>query len=310
MLKQPCRIFTIALIALVALYFAVFLTAVSDTQFIKTSFITPFRDNQKEPPNISQTASRHPLPNIVQDIVSYGDGDRFPVHIVRFYRHPPNNSHSFCWTECVSVLSILLYVQPSKIYIHTNYPEFWPFDACNMINNYSLVNFISTPLRLVINGRRIAEIQHEADTAKQTLLNDWKTGKWECLLSREDQWMNSGFIACRKGHTFIQEILARYWNDYRDEWLYNSGKVPYEIYNTNFDRYRLALYVDGQMATHNRFYSGSIRYREIPAWHSFYHSCEDNATNTVQLAVNSTFWEMLHFVLREGEKAFQTSGST
>ncbi|XP_055340600.1 uncharacterized protein LOC129589770 isoform X2 [Paramacrobiotus metropolitanus] len=264
----------------------------------------------------------NPLPDITNDLVKPETADYLPVHIVRFYETPPSgDSHSFCWTECISLLSVLLYVRPSAIYIHTNHPDYWPLGRCYMITDYSKFQLIYRRRRLVAHGRSIKPVAHEADMMKYSVvykyggivmdidvfhlpkMTQWRDGKYECLLTREDRFMNSGFIACHKGHPYIRDILIRYRDDYRDGWLYNSGIVPWEIYN-KIPEYNTTLYVDRQMGNHSSSYRGPIRYKEIPAWHSYFHGCKENEENTIQQAVNSTFWEMLHFIAAEGYKAF------
>ncbi|XP_055349110.1 uncharacterized protein LOC129595992 [Paramacrobiotus metropolitanus] len=283
-----------------------------------------FQDVEEYP--LTEPLIVNPLPNIINDVVLPQNDTFLPVHLVRFYFGLPHgDSHSFCWIDCISILSIMLYVKPSKIYIHTNYPDYWPFGRCDMITDWSLIQLVYTRQRFHLSGRRITFYKHEADVTKYSvayqyggivqdsdvfhlpkmveLLRDWKNKKYQCLLTREDHFMNSGFIACPKGHPYTHDVLLRYRDDYRDPpVLYNSADVPWEIYNKNKD-YQKNFFVDYQMGNHSWDYKGPIRYKEIPAWHAYWHGCDENEKNTVQLAKNSTYWEMLHFILAEGRKA-------
>ncbi|XP_055352997.1 uncharacterized protein LOC129598935 [Paramacrobiotus metropolitanus] len=222
---------------------------------------------------------------------------------------------------------------PAKIYLHTNYPDHWPFAGCYMITNYSVIEIVYTRQRFTLNGRRIENIFHEADFVKynvvyryggmasdldvfylpqiRSLVKEWRDGKYDCLLSREDRIMNSGFFACRKGHPYIRDVLKRYRYDYQTAWLHNSGSVPLEIYSKN-ELYHKTLYVDTQMSNHSKYYTGPVPYKNIPAWHYYDHGCEGTESSTRNKAVNSSFWEMLHFIQAEAWQVFRfaTSPST
>ncbi|XP_055350172.1 uncharacterized protein LOC129596823 [Paramacrobiotus metropolitanus] len=241
----------------------------------------------------------NPLPEITNDLVKPETVGYLPVHIVRFYRTVPSgDSHSFCWTECISLLSVLLYVRPSVIYIHTNYPDYWPLGRCYMITDYSKIRLIYRRRRMVAHGRPIKRVPHEADMVKYSvaykyggivmdidvfylpkmmplLKKKWRDGKYECLLTREDRVMNSGFIACHKGHPYIRDTLIRYRDDYRDSWLYNSGSVPWEVYNKT-PEYKTKLYVDHQMGNHSNTYRGPIRRGRLRGLPLFDYAEKDN----------------------------------
>ncbi|XP_055332339.1 uncharacterized protein LOC129584247 [Paramacrobiotus metropolitanus] len=280
----------------------------------------------------AETNTDNPVPDVLKTAIVSEQGNEFPVHIVRLYKDPPSaDFHGLCWTQCLSIASVILFVKPAKIYIHTNYPDYWPFTNCYMITNYSMIEIIYTRQRFTLNGRRLDNIFHEADVVKynavyeyggmvtdldvfylpkiNALVKEWREGKYECLLSRENSVMNSGFIACRKKHPYIRDILMRYRYDYQTDWLHNSGSVPFEIYNKN-PLYQKYLYVDAQMSNHSKDYSGPVPYNEIPAWHYFDHHCEGSESSTLNQAVNSSFWEMLHFIQGESWKVFQFPTTT
>ncbi|XP_055345352.1 uncharacterized protein LOC129593170 [Paramacrobiotus metropolitanus] len=173
------------------------------------------------------------------------------------------------------VLSILAFLRPTHLYLHTNYPDFWPFDACSgLIREWSALRIVPARRRYHSNGRRLNPtdqyISHEADIFKfislykygglyldfdvfllpniTTLLAKLQTH--DCITTKEHPRynpaaLNAGFIACRPQTPFIADILRRYRSDYRPEWTYNCGSVPFEILNSNrSDTYRQRIYID------------------------------------------------------------------
>ncbi|XP_055340680.1 uncharacterized protein LOC129589824 [Paramacrobiotus metropolitanus] len=296
-------------------------------------FILRRRISHHLPSTVAIYDAGNPVPDITNDVVLPESQHFLPVHIVRFYKvTPTKDTHSFCWLECISILSILMYIRPSKIYIHTNHPDFWPFERCHMITDYSLMQFVYTRRRHILGaGKHIKAVAHEADFVKYSiaykyggivtdidvfylpkiipLLQQWKDGKYECLLTGDNRHtlLNSGFITCRKGHPYIRDILTVYRDDFREDppngWLYNSGNVPLAVYSNN-PEYQKNFFVERHMGNHSSGHLGFVPYRDVPAWHSYYYSCEDNATNTLRLAVNSSFYEMVHYIAAEGMKMF------
>ena len=60
-----------------------------------------------------------------------------PVHFFRFYRDQP---WQLCFLECLSVLSVRIFLNPSVIYLHTDRPDYWPFYACGfLIHDWTIV---------------------------------------------------------------------------------------------------------------------------------------------------------------------------
>ncbi|OWA52723.1 hypothetical protein BV898_17169 [Hypsibius exemplaris] len=177
------------------------------------------------------------------------------VHYVLFQR-TPLQPKEVSFLDCVSVLAVLKNLRPDAVYIHTNAPDFWPFDPCNqVIKNWTGVELVPAHRSFVIGGRRVHHIQHEADVLKLQLLQQYGGlaldfdvylingtrfrevyRAYPCVLSGEAKVhnkLNIGFVACRKGAAYPTMLLREdYLADYRpDEWVYNSGIRPHQLYH-------------------------------------------------------------------------------
>ncbi|XP_055348588.1 uncharacterized protein LOC129595566 isoform X2 [Paramacrobiotus metropolitanus] len=246
----------------------------------------------------------NPIPDIVSNIVIPEGNGHLPVHLVRFYTDPPSGDRgSFCWTECVSILSALLYIRPTKIYIHTNHADYWPFGRCTMFSNYSMIQLVQVRRRFYLGAAIVSSIAHEADIIKYSTAYQYGGIVMDqdvfFLPKIIEDKMNAGFIACHPGQSYIKDILQVYSTSYTpSSWLYNSGYIPFVIYKNNTE-YQKNFYVDYVMSNHLMEYNGPVHYKDIPAWHSFNDWCEKNEENSRSLAVNSSYWEMVHFILKE-----------
>ncbi|XP_055349048.1 uncharacterized protein LOC129595939 [Paramacrobiotus metropolitanus] len=279
------------------------------------------------------------LPNNIDDVVLPATANSFPVHLVRFYKKSPvRPDDNLCWLECVSLLSIMLYIRPPAIYVHTNHPDFWPFDSCDgLIDDWSSVKLVYRRRRFVVNGKRLNStdkfIAHEADVAKLVTLHKYGgitsdfdvfflpnitsvlglLGRgYDCLVSKEETFMkkmNHGFIACHRGAAYIADILQSYRNDYRaKEWVYNSGMVPWNIHHSSAV-YNRTVYVDDEIINNPgpetvlRFIRGqdrSVDWRRKPAFHSLFHDCQYNRTNATRM--DTGFAELLTSILDEAHR--------
>ncbi|XP_055348586.1 uncharacterized protein LOC129595564 [Paramacrobiotus metropolitanus] len=250
------------------------------------------------------------IPDITDDTIVDATPNDYPVHFVRFYANPPGVNDSLCWIHCLSLLSVMMYIQPQHIYLHTNYPDFWPFDPCNtLISNWSTVQVVAARRRYVIGrfglSREERAIRHEADIGKlyalvkhggialdfdvymmpniTNLLSHLQT--YECIASQENlDFMNIGFLACRKGAAYVRDFLMEYIKDYRSyAWVHNSGFVPMQLYKT---KHNATVYMDDMISTNPNWYGredmskavGRVNWRIKPAYHAFFTDCSVTAS--------------------------------
>ncbi|XP_055345394.1 uncharacterized protein LOC129593207 [Paramacrobiotus metropolitanus] len=272
------------------------------------------------------------------DIVAASDSN-LPVHLVRLYRRR-SDRHALCWFECLAVLSMLAFLRPTHIYLHTNYPDFWPFDTCSgLIRDWSAVRVVPVRRRYHANGRRMNHVDqyiaHEADMIKfitlykygglfldfdvfilpniTTLLDELQTH--DCITTKEHpkynpDALNSGFIACRPQTPFIADILRRYRNDYRPEWTYNSGYVPFGLYNSSRSAtYRQRIYIDETVIQNEAEAvwnsttglwraEGVFEWRQKAAYHAVFHNCSLNEETLRRH--NTSLAQLMRFVLDNG----------
>jgi hypothetical protein len=160
------------------------------------------------------------------------------VHYAWFYgTRTPGPSSQLTFLQCMSVLSVLVNFRPHAILVHSDRPEFWPFQSCHsIIGNWSTVHMVHSSLKGNINGRKIGYIEHEADIKKLEVVAEQGgmaldfdvfiidgarirqlLQTWPCILCLEvDERMNNGFLACNKGAAYPNLILDQsYYNDYR-----------------------------------------------------------------------------------------------
>ncbi|XP_055345393.1 uncharacterized protein LOC129593206 [Paramacrobiotus metropolitanus] len=247
------------------------------------------------------------FPDNTDDEIITASGNRFPVHLVRYYpREPEKPANNLCWVECLALMSIFLYIKADHVYVHTNYPDFWPFDSCgHMMVNWTSIQLVNSRRRFTVNGKRLNPSEfymaHEADLAKFIALYKYggialdfdvfilpnitkllsRLDSYDCVASREPDKLNSGFLACHPGSPFIGDILRRYVSDYKPEqWVYNSGEVPWQIYSTS-SIYQRTVFVDDQINDHpdhahrEQMWEerGIVNWRDKPAYHSLFHNC-------------------------------------
>ncbi|XP_055345417.1 uncharacterized protein LOC129593226 [Paramacrobiotus metropolitanus] len=279
--------------------------------------------------NVQGVECQNPVDDCIDE-----NADDLPVHLVRLYHAQPEPwKHSLCWTECLSLLSIMHFMQPRRIYLHTNFPDYWPFDTCeNLISNYSSLKIISTRRAFHTGGWRLHSwpsfIAHEADLVKLYALQRYGglaldfdvfvlpnithilriLKEYECVISREaDMKANIGFIGCRKQARFIGDILHRYRTDYRPEWTYNSGDVPMLLYHAD-SGHRLNVYLDDETARNPNITErklmwdrkGLVNWRAKPAYHSFYHNCSFSEADLP--FSNTSLAELFTFIVDDSRK--------
>ena len=173
------------------------------------------------------------------------------VHYVWLHDNT-NKPQDFCFLDCMSVLSVMKFLKPDAIHLHTNLPDFWPFDPCNeLISNWTGVKLVNAKRRFVVGGKRIKRIEHEVDVLKLELVRDVGGVALDfdvfmvngtklrelltvnpCVVCTENEpKLNAGFLACRKGAAYPQMLLQKsYAEDFRpDLWIWNSGEVPHRL---------------------------------------------------------------------------------
>ncbi|XP_055338610.1 uncharacterized protein LOC129588432 [Paramacrobiotus metropolitanus] len=283
-----------------------------------------------------------PLPDYMDDFITADNGDiPSALHLTRFYNKAPvKPTGNLCWLECVSLLSMLLYIKPNHVYVHTNYPDFWPFDSCYSLiaTNWTNFKMIHRRRRFVIGGNAINPnndefIAHEADITKLTVLHEcggivsdldvfylpniqkllsrFRDG-FDCIASRElirDVYkMNLGFLACHKNSPYVRAVLQNYKEDYKtNDWVYNSGEHPWNLYSAN-PLFRKTVYVDDQISNHPSWTNvktflnkkSGMPWKHKPAFHSFFHDCTYNLANVHKQ--DTSFALMISFILTDAIK--------
>ncbi|XP_055349111.1 uncharacterized protein LOC129595993 isoform X1 [Paramacrobiotus metropolitanus] len=329
MITRSISLIFLLVIVFVATYS--FLTGVSLNQSeISSGYMVEQPLNRSERSHTSDTSFDEILQNNVDDVVI---PNVHSIHMVRLYRETPTqHQHSLCWLECVALLSIMLYAPQYTIYVHTNYPDFWPFDTCDgLIQDWRSVKLVYSRRRFVLNGVRMNRgdkfIAHEADIVKYMsvykfggiavdfdvfflpnvtqLLDKLKNG-YDCIVSKEEDHvkkMNLGFLACHRGASYVADVLRAYNTDYHpDAWVYNSGEVPWRIHSES-PLYKQTVYVDDEIANHpgwetiEHFTGGQLKinWRMKPAFHSFLHDCAYNVTKAREM--DTGFAELLVSIL-------------
>ncbi|XP_055347721.1 uncharacterized protein LOC129594887 [Paramacrobiotus metropolitanus] len=269
-------------------------------------------------------------------VFSSSDSLNRTVHFVKIYSSAPNKaSNSSCWVECLSLLSVMLYINPEYVYLHTNYPDFWPFEPCQAtITKWPKLRIVPVQRRFIMGGKVITFIEHQADMVK--LYSVYKYGgiamdfdvfllprlkdllptiqsKYECIVSKEYSYLNLGLIGCRKDSEYIAEILDKYVTDYRpSEWVYNSGRTPWKIYYTG--KYQERVYVDDEISNKPDYdrrnvmlqQRGIINWMQKTGFHSYAHASPFSMCSLTELtlpAMKSSFADMLLFILNDGRLA-------
>ncbi|GAU92461.1 hypothetical protein RvY_04539 [Ramazzottius varieornatus] len=212
---------------------------------------------------------------------SFDDGtqDELIVHYVKLYTEnlrlpfgvPPSPPY-LSFLECISILSVMMSLQPVRIYIHTNMNFIWPANSCRKwVTKWPPFHIVYSPLRKTIGSQNISIIHHEADLRKleavrrygglfidfDVLVLDGKEIRRQlaahpCIICDENNpvmhsqsKVNAGFFGClRPNAEFPRRILQEsYEEDYQAaEWTYNSGVKPTEILEKHPG---MAVYVDG-----------------------------------------------------------------
>ena len=244
------------------------------------------------------------------------------VHYVWFHANA-NQPQAFCFLDCMSVLSVMKFLKPDAIHLHTNLPDFWPFDPCNeLISNWTGVKLVNTRRRFVVGGKRIKRIEHEADVLKLELMRDVGGVALDfdvfmvngtklrelltinpCVVCTENEpKLNAGFLACRKGAAYPQMILQKsYAEDFQpDLWIWNSGEVPHRL----LAKHNTTAFVAQDICNspdwihRDEFLSSSVRkfdWRNRIAHHSYLH--DRGYTRETLKTANNSMADFLKWVL-------------
>ncbi|OQV18674.1 hypothetical protein BV898_07304 [Hypsibius exemplaris] len=258
------------------------------------------------------------------------------VHYVRFYETDPatpNSNSSYlqlCYLECLGVLSVMVHIKDVQIHIHSNFPRYIPYDSCrNLTGNWSAIQMVDRARITQVGGKSVQFIHHSADMAKLEVLYEYGGivmdfdvyvlkgekrlqtlfARYECVISQEfPTMMNAGFSACRRGSTWPLDLLQAYRTDFRpQDWLYNSGTVPFRQYSENA-KYRRSVFVDQTIANNP---NGKAKYlmqarNNVIDWkaklgyHSFIDDCAFD--RTAANATKSSFGYLLRYILAKSLK--------
>ena len=174
----------------------------------------------------------------------------------RVYHHPPiahyaqltrdNKMVSLSFRDYISVLSVYRFLRPERIIFHTYTDmtgKYW--DMTRGWKNVQVQVSKTSPFD-DIGGRRPGYIQHEADYVKLRALHELggigldfdvivvngtqlrhEQNISECVLSREGNFVNAGFLSCIKNSSYLAKWLDSYNKDYRPwKWLHNASYKP------------------------------------------------------------------------------------
>ena len=183
-------------------------------------------------------------------------GDYKPIYTGKVYYHPPIVHYAklsrstqpviLNFRDFMALMSVYKFLRPEKILIHTygniigKYwykAKRWKKVAVKIIKHSRLKN---------IGGKMVRYVAHEADYIRLEALlkfgglisdfdvvvvNGTKLRKMqqlsECVISKEETFLNVGFVSCIKNSTYISRWLDSYSTDFNPlSYLYNSGYKP------------------------------------------------------------------------------------
>ncbi|OWA50754.1 hypothetical protein BV898_15260 [Hypsibius exemplaris] len=244
------------------------------------------------------------------------------VHYVWFHRNQLQPA-AVTFLDCLGVLSVMKNLRPDVIFVHTDVPDFWPFDPCNaIISNWTGLQLVPAHRSFVVGGKRIHFVEHEADIIKLKLLRQYgglaldfdvyliNGTKFRevyhahpCVLSEErHQRLNNGFVACRRGAVYPQMILQEsYVADYQpDQWVYNIGVRTYQLYHQHEETGYVQEGISDRPEWDRRleFLTGPERkheWRDKIAHHSFLHDAS-YALESIERD-DSSMGDMLNWIL-------------
>ena len=123
--------------------------------------------------------------------------------------------------------------------------------------------------------------------------------------------MNAGFLACHDAFSvYTAAVLESYERDFRpNDWLYNSGTIPMQIYKANPRGLYLDESVDNSPAWARRHEMlsqyGIHNWREKLGYHAFIHNCTFNMDD-VRLS-KSSFGELLRWIFTRAQELRDTT---
>ena len=163
--------------------------------------------------------------------------------IVHYTKLSLSSSVSLTFMDYMAVMSAYNMLQPERILIHTYtdiHGKYW--DLTQKWENTSvLVNKVKRTKDI-----HFGPIQHQADYVKLRglleyggvisdfdviIVNGTKLKRMqrlsECVLSKEGDYINAGFLSCIRNSSYIRKWLDSYYKDYRPRlWLHNASFIP------------------------------------------------------------------------------------
>ncbi|OWA50756.1 hypothetical protein BV898_15262 [Hypsibius exemplaris] len=251
--------------------------------------------------------------------------ERLIVHYIWFQRDILKPT-GVLFLDCISVLSVMENLKPDAIFVHTDLPSFWPFDACSqLITDWTGVELVPAKKNLEIGGKKIHYVEHEADIMKLQLL--WHYGglaldfdvylingtkfrevyhAHPCVLTYDgNDRINNGFVACQKGAVYPGMILQEsYVADYRpNEWVYNIGVRTFQLFHQHKETGYIQEGISDRPTYDGRyeFLTGPGRkheWRDKIAHHSFLHDKGYNLDSVKR--DDSSMGDMLRWIVNGG----------
>ena len=253
--------------------------------------------------------------------------DYEPIQTSAVYHHPPIVHYALFGTgvnidfmRYVAMLSAYRFLKPERIIVHSNVNiggKYW--DLTQKWEGTSVeVNKVAMVHQL--GGRHVNYIQHQGDYHKLSqvlelggvasdfdviIVNGTRVQeaqrKSECLLSREGNIVNIGFISCIQNSSFVRKWLKGYHTDYRPKsWVYNSAEVPTRMLKNKNSGDCYNMFLDGTICIQPNWAQASkwlspgskVEWRKKTAAHHFLKKLPSRST----LSADNSFGELLRHV--------------
>ena len=253
--------------------------------------------------------------------------DYKPIQTATVYHHPPivhyawfGSDINIDFMQYVAMLSAYRFLKPERIIVHSNANiggKYW--DLTQKWEGTSVeVNKVATIHQL--GGRHVSYVQHQSDYHKLSqvlelggvasdfdviIINGTRVQeaqrKSECLLSREGDVVNSGFLSCVQNSSFIRKWLESYHKNYHPElWVFNSANVPTQILKDKDSSVCYNMFLDATICVKPTYAQATkwwlspgsgVEWRKKTAAHYFMKRLTSHNLNS-----NNSFGELLRYV--------------
>ena len=158
----------------------------------------------------------------------------------------PGEAVSLSFMDYMSMMSVYKFLKPEKIFIHAYddiVGKYW-----QLIQKWKGTSLIVNKVRPLANigGKSVEYEAHKADYIRLVallkfggiisdfdviIINGTKIREMqklsECIISKEEDYLNIGFVSCIKNSMFVKRWIDSYHSDFRpSSYLYNSAFKP------------------------------------------------------------------------------------